>query len=82
MATVPLAAAHKEDFVVLVVPVEDTDTIAQVAQKIAVHTVGIRVKPRNKPLQVMHNGRVVPDHLTVAEAGIRPMDYVEVSYVE
>ncbi|GAX91278.1 toluene-4-monooxygenase system B family protein [Effusibacillus lacus] len=82
MAMLPLTAAHKEDFVVLLVPVEDTDTIAQVAEKVAAHTVGVRVASRNAPLRIRCRGQVQPDHLTVAEVGLEPMDFVEVFYDE
>lgn len=80
MALVPITAAHADDFVVLVVPVEDTDTMAQVAEKVAAHTVGIRVAPRNAPLRVRCRGEVQPDHVTVAQLGLGPLDFVEVFY--
>jgi toluene monooxygenase system protein B len=82
MAILPITAAHRDDFVVLVVPVEDTDTMAQVAEKVAAHTVGIRVAPREAPLKVLFKGQVQPDHATVTEAGIGLMDFVEVFYDE
>ncbi|ADG06757.1 toluene-4-monooxygenase system B family protein [Kyrpidia tusciae] len=82
MAVVPLTAAHREDFVVLLVPVEETDTMAQVAEKVAVHTVGVRVAPRPVPLRVRCKGQVQPDHVTVAQVGLGPMDFVEVFYDE
>ncbi len=82
MALVPLTAAFRDDFVVLLVPVEDTDTIAQVAEKVAAHVIGVRVPPREAPMQVRHNGRVLAPEMTVAQAGIGPMDFVEVSYAD
>ncbi|SFJ02189.1 toluene-4-monooxygenase system B family protein [Thermoflavimicrobium dichotomicum] len=82
MAMLPITAAHREDFVVLVVPIDDTDTMAQVAEKVAAHTVGVRVAPREAPLKVMYKGQVQPDHVTVGEVGIGLMDFVEVFYDE
>jgi toluene monooxygenase system protein B len=82
MALVPLTAAFRDDFVVLLVPVEDTDTIAQVAEKVAAHVVGIRVPPRDAPMEVHYNGQVLSSDLTVAQAGIGPMDFVEVRYAD
>lgn len=80
MALLPLTAAHRDDFVVLLVPVEDTDTMSQVAEKVAAHTVGVRVAPREAPLRVRCRGQVQPDDLTVAQVGLRPLDFVEVFY--
>jgi toluene monooxygenase system protein B len=82
MAVLPITAAHHDDFVVLVIPIEDTDTMAQVAEKVAAHTVGVRVTPREAPLRVRYKGQVEPDHVTVAEVGIGPMDFIEVFYHE
>ncbi len=82
MALVPLTAAFRDDFVVILVPVEDTDTVAQVAEKVAAHAIGIRVPPRDAPMEVVHNGKVLPPDVTVAQAGIGPMDFVEVRYAD
>jgi len=82
MALVPLTAAFKDDFVVILVPVEDTDTMAQVAEKVAVHTVGIRVPPREAPMEVCYKGEPLPPDVTVAQAGIEPMDFVEVRFAD
>lgn len=82
MATIPIQAGHHDDFVLILVQIEDTDTMREVAQKIAEHTVGIRVKKKPKPLKVYYEGKAVEDHLTVADVGIKPMGYVEVTYVE
>lgn len=82
MALVPLTGAFRGDFVVQLVPVEDTDTMNVVAEKVAAHAVGLRVAPRDAPMVVLHNGEPVADPTTVTEAGIGPMDFVEVRYAE
>lgn len=82
MSMLPIAAAHRDDFVVLLLAIEDTDTMAQVAEKLSAHTIGVRVSPRQAPLKVIYKGQVQPNHLTVGEVGIGPMDFVEVFYDE
>ncbi|MBX6762989.1 MAG: toluene-4-monooxygenase system B family protein [Rubrobacteraceae bacterium] len=82
MAMVPLTAAFRGDFVVQLVPVEDTDTIDQVAEKVAAHAVGLRVAPKDAPMEVIFKEEVLPSENTVADAGIGPMDFVEVRYAD
>lgn len=82
MALVPLTAAFRGDFVVQLVPVEDTDTMEVVAQKVAVHAVDLRVAPRNAPMQVVFNEKILQPGETVGSAGIGPMDFVEVRYAD
>ena len=80
--TVPLNAIFADDFVELLVPVITTDTIAEVAAKVAHHVEGRRVRARNLPKVVFHDGRELSPELTVAEAGIEPRDHVRVDYKE
>ena len=82
MALIPLTAAFREDFVVQLVPVEDSDTIATVAQKVAAHAVGLRVAPRQSPMQVIFQGRVLDPEKKVADVPLSPMDFVEVRYAD
>ena len=79
---VPLNAMFADDFVEILVPVFDTDTIEEVAAKVAHHTEGVRVRPRDLPKVVYHNDRIVPMDETVASAGIAPLDHVRVDYQE
>lgn len=76
----PLTCAFRGDAFHLLVVVEETDTMAQVAEKVAAHAVGLRVAAQPAPMRVRFKEQVQPDHLTVAEAEIRPMDFVEVFY--
>jgi toluene monooxygenase system protein B len=80
MALLPLTAAFRGDFVVQLVPVDSEDTIGEVAGKVAAHSVGLRVAPEDAPMEVLFNGEVVPSDASLADAGIGPMDYVEVRY--
>jgi toluene monooxygenase system protein B len=80
MALFPLQAVFEGDFVVLLVPVDDEDSIATVAGKVAHHAVGHRVADLDRPMQVRHAGAVLPDDATVLTAGVGPMDVVQVEY--
>ncbi|WP_269411311.1 toluene-4-monooxygenase system B family protein [Lentibacillus daqui] len=80
MAVVPLVAAHSEDFVQILVQVESDNTMSEVAEVVAYHTVGTRVEPQHAPLKVIFNGEVQRDNMTVTDVGMKPMDFVEVSY--
>jgi len=79
---VPINAMFEGDFVTQLVLVLDTDTVDAAAQKVAAQVVGRRVAPRDAGLAVRHAGRAVPGDLTVAEAGIGPLDVVFVGWAE
>jgi toluene monooxygenase system protein B len=66
--------------VVLLAPVDDQDPMTVVAEKIAYHAIGRRVRGQQRPLVVRHNGRRLDDDATVVTAGVAPMDVLEVSY--
>jgi toluene monooxygenase system protein B len=80
MALFPLQAMFEGDFVVVVVPVDDADPMTEVAAKVAYHSVGHRVPPQDRPMQVQHNGAVLADDATVVTAGVGPMDVLRVGY--
>ena len=77
---VPLNAIFADDFVELLIPVMSNNTIAEVAEAVAHHVVGVRLRPRDGRKLVYHNNRILPDDLTVAEAGIGPLDHIRVDY--
>lgn len=77
---VPVNAIFADDFTELLVPITTADTMAEVAEKVAYHSEGKRVPKRDYPKAVYHNGREVPDELTVAQAGIAPLDHLRVDY--
>lgn len=77
---VPLNAIFAEDFVQILVPVTTANTIAELAEAVAHHVEGKRVRKRELPKVVFHNGRRLDPAITVAEAGIQPLDHVRVEY--
>lgn len=78
---VPINAKFGDDFVTQLVVVLDSDTMQEVAQKVAHHVVGRRIRPQSKAMAVTYNGAVVPQQKSVAEAGIEPLGIVYVDYV-
>lgn len=81
MAMVPLQATWRGDFVVQLVPVDDGNTMPEVAAAVSAHAVGLRVPAEDRAMGVWVNGERIDDATTVAEAGIEPMDHVEAGYV-
>jgi toluene monooxygenase system protein B len=77
----PIVSLFRGDFLYNLVLVEDTDTIAEAAAKCAEHSVGRRVIPQNRALQVEHGGAVLDRTSTVGAAGVVPMSELIVSYV-
>ena len=49
MALFPVQGVVEGDFVVVLVPVDDTDPMRVVAEKIAYHGIGKRVRSKNRP---------------------------------
>jgi toluene monooxygenase system protein B len=77
---VPLNAIFHTDFVQLLVPVTTANTMNEVAAAVAHHSEGRRVRALPYPKVVIHAGRRLPGSMTVAEAGIQPLDHVAVEY--
>ena len=77
---IPINAKFGDDFVMQVVVITSADTMAEVARKVAHHSVGKRVRPQPRDLVVYYEGRAVAAHTTVTEAGIRPLQHVFVDY--
>lgn len=77
---VPINAMFDGDFVTQLVLVEDSDTMPQVAEKVAYHVVGRRLPPRDAPMHVRYEGRRVPNDQTVTSASIGPLHNVYVGY--
>ena len=80
MTTVPLYAVFRGDFVTLLVLVDAEDTMEVVAHKVAYHVIQRRLPPRDAPMRVQYNYRVLSPDQTVSQAGILPMSFVEVFY--
>jgi toluene monooxygenase system protein B len=77
---VPLNAIFATDFVQILVPVTTASTMAEVAAAVAYHAEGKRVRARPYEKVVIFNGERLPADLTVAAAGIQPLDHVTVEY--
>lgn len=77
---VPLNAIFAEDFVQILVPVMSNNTVAELGEAIAHHVEGRRVPTRDLPKVVFHDGKRLDPSITVAEAGIGPLDHIRVEY--
>jgi toluene monooxygenase system protein B len=77
---VPLNAIFATDFVEILVPVTTANTMREVAEAVAHHVEGRRVRALPHPKAVFYQGERLPPELTVAEAGLRPLDHVTVEY--
>ena len=73
---VPINAKCDDDFVTQLVVVLETDSMREVAAKVAQHVVGKRQPARDADLVVRYQGRSLPPDITVAEAGIAPLQNV------
>jgi toluene monooxygenase system protein B len=80
MSVVPLVAHWRGDGLPQLMPVEDTDTFDQVAEKVAFHCIGSHMPEQPNAKQVLYKGSVMPGNHTVAAAGIGVMDFIEVRY--
>ena len=80
MAMVPLQAVFRGDFLVLLIAVDDRDTMDVVTQKVAHHVIHRRLRPQDATMRVQYKDRVLPTDQTVAQAGLSPMSFVEVFY--
>ena len=79
---VPINAKFDDDFVTQLVVVLNTDTMREVAIKVAKHVVGKRLPKKDVDMAVSYQGRVLSADMTVAEAGIAPLQNVYVDWVE
>jgi toluene monooxygenase system protein B len=76
----PVNATFDEDFITRVTMILPTDTMREVARKVAAPVVGRRVRNRDAGMAVRHHGRVLPAEMTVAEAGIKPFQSILVGW--
>ena len=77
---VPLNAIFATDFVQILVPVTTANTMAEVAAAVAHHVEGKRVRALPYDKVVIYQGERLPADMTVAAAGIKPLDHVTVEY--
>jgi len=78
---IPINAKFGDDIFIHVVVITSADTMAEVAQKVAHHSVGKHVSAQPRDMVVYYEGRAVAARTTVTEAGIRPLQHVFVDYV-
>lgn len=81
MALFPLTSNFQEDFVLQLLAVDTENTMDEVAAAAAHHSVGRRVADR--PGHIMRvrrqgSGELLPRDLRVREAGLKPMECIEV----
>ena len=79
--SVPINAKFGDDFVLQLVVITTADTMAEVARKVAHHSVGKRVRPQDRDMVVYYKGRAVARDATVTQVGIGPFQHVFVDYV-
>lgn len=79
---IPINAKFDNDFVTQLVIVLDTDTMHEVAAKVAHHVVGKRLPKRDADMVVRYQGRNLSPGMTVVEAGITPLQNVYVGWAE
>jgi toluene monooxygenase system protein B len=77
---VPLNAIFATDFVQILVPVTTANTMQEVAAAVAHHVEGRRVRALPYEKVVIYKGERMPAEMTVAAAGIQPLDHVTVEY--
>lgn len=81
MALFPLTAKFQGDFVLQLLPVDSENSMDQVAAAAAHHSVGRRVAARTgQVMRVRRQGanEPLPRSTTVADAGLLPMECIEV----
>ena len=77
---VPLNAIFATDFVQILVPVTTANTMREVAAAVAHHVEGKRVRALPYEKVVIYRGERLPAEMTVAAAGIKPLDHIAVEY--
>ena len=85
MAQVPLYSNFQGDFVPVLVLVESDDSMDQVAQKCAYHSVGKRVAAQpDKVIRVRRHraDALFPRHMTVADSGLRATETIDVVFAD
>ena len=77
---VPLNAIFATDFVQILVPVTTANTMQEVAAAVAYHVEGRRVRALPYQKVVIYQGERLPAEMTVAAAGLKPLDHIAVEY--
>ena len=80
MALFPIYGRFIGDFLPHLVVVDTDDTMAQVAEKIAVHSVGRRIAPGGNGFEVLVGGNLVDGDAVLGSLGLHPLDWVDVRF--
>jgi hypothetical protein len=82
MALFPITGRFEGDLMPQLVAVDDEDTLAVVAEKIAYHSVGRRVAPSQtgQTMEVLIDGKVVEAGRKLKDTGIVPLYWVDVRW--
>ncbi|GIH11384.1 hypothetical protein Rhe02_94510 [Rhizocola hellebori] len=82
MALFPIYGRFVGDFVPHLVAVDTEDTMDEVAEKVAGHSVGRRVPAPEEPAgyDVFLDGRLVPPSTRLAELGLFPLQWLDVLF--
>jgi hypothetical protein len=73
---IPLYGFLQGDTVGLLILAEENDTVGTLAQKLQ-DAASLRVAGRNK-VQVVHNEKAMDPTITIAQAGLQPLDRFDV----
>lgn len=85
MAAFPISSNFEGDFVLQLIPVDTGDTMDQVAEKCAYHSVGRRVAPQpDKIMRVrLHQAaESFPRDMKVSETGWRPTETLDIIFAD
>jgi hypothetical protein len=84
MALLPIYGRFIGDFVPHLVAVDTEDTMAEVAEKVAAHSVGRRIPPRpdGNGFEVLVDGEPIAGDIVLGSLGLRPLDWLDVRFRE
>lgn len=81
MVMVPIYGRFIGDFAAHLVAVDTEDTIADVAAKIAAHSVCRRLPAESAGgYEVLIDGRVIPPEVRVTQLSLRPLHWIDVRW--
>ncbi|MDX3763656.1 toluene-4-monooxygenase system B family protein [Streptomyces sp. AK02-04a] len=80
MSVIFVRAVFDGDLMVRLIPIDDADSLAVVAETIAHQAVGVMLPPQDRPIEVWHDDNRLDPKETVKNAGIGPMDILRVAY--
>ncbi|MDX2425556.1 MAG: toluene-4-monooxygenase system B family protein [Cycloclasticus sp.] len=85
MAVFPISSNFEGDFVVQLVAVDTGDTMDQVAEKCAYHSVGRRVAPQPKKVmrvRLHQTSKVYPRDMKVSDADWRATETLDIIFAD